>query len=83
MFNEELENKIIALGGSKFESLVRDIIEREFGEKEGFSILDELLKAKVDESILSNLHVLGYPNSWSGSLVPQIQNKIRWIKRIL
>lgn len=52
------------------------IITCSFDSDRQILFLDELLKAKVDESILSNLHVLGYPNSWSGSLVPQIQNKI-------
>ena len=38
MFNEELEVKIKMLNSSKFESLIEEIIEREYGEKEEFSI---------------------------------------------
>lgn len=38
--------------------------------------LDELIKANIDNETLSKLRILGYPNSWSGSIVPHIQNNI-------
>lgn len=38
--------------------------------------LDKLIKENVDLKVLSELYILENPTSWSGSLVPHIQNNI-------